>query len=266
MHSNTLEAAGTPAPIAVPNTRRMVDAPTRVFHWLFALSFVGAYLTAEGEGWRMLHVTLGYTMAGLLVFRVLYGVWGPPQVRLSLMLRKLKSGPQWVRGAIAHVSHQFSSKSGSNGELGPAAIQWRQGQNLLLPIAVVAILVLVVPLTMSGYATFNDWGDALGGDWMEDVHGFLGDALLAVVLAHVALIAGLSLLRRKNLAQAMVTGRGQGPGPDLAKRNHAWLAALVLLAVLAFWAWQWQQAPHGLLYGGDPSGAASSRHNVDDDD
>ena len=64
-------------------SRLMIDAPTRMFHWLFALSFLGAYLTADGERWRMLHVTLGYTMAGLLVFRVLYGLFGPRQASLG---------------------------------------------------------------------------------------------------------------------------------------------------------------------------------------
>ncbi|MBK7026675.1 MAG: hypothetical protein IPH40_07130 [Polaromonas sp.] len=54
----------------------MIDAPTRMFHWLFVLSFLGAYLTADGERWRMLHVTLGYTMA-VVGLRVLYGLFGP---------------------------------------------------------------------------------------------------------------------------------------------------------------------------------------------
>ena len=93
----------TPAS-TTPPSRRTVDAPTRMFHWLFALSFLGAYLTSDGERWRMLHITLGYTMAGLLAFRVLYGLWGPPQARLSLMLRKLKPGPQWLKSAAASAS------------------------------------------------------------------------------------------------------------------------------------------------------------------
>ena len=58
------------------------------------------------------------------------------------------------------------------------------------------MLGLVAPLTLSGYATYNDWGDVWGGDWLEDVHAFFADALLAVVLLHLALIAGFSLLRR----------------------------------------------------------------------
>ena len=34
--------ACTPSP-----ARRVIDAPTRMFHWLFAACFVGAYLTAN---------------------------------------------------------------------------------------------------------------------------------------------------------------------------------------------------------------------------
>ena len=66
-----------PVPPANKATRLVVDAPMRMFHWLFALSFVGAYVTADSERWRLVHVTLGYTMAGLLVFRLLYGLLGP---------------------------------------------------------------------------------------------------------------------------------------------------------------------------------------------
>ena len=49
---------------------RVWDAPVRVFHWLLVLSFAGAYLSAESERWRLLHVTLGYTLGGLVAFRL----------------------------------------------------------------------------------------------------------------------------------------------------------------------------------------------------
>lgn len=228
IHTTTQAATAAATP-----SRRVTDAPTRMFHWLFALSFLGAYVTADGESWRLLHVTLGYTMAGLLVFRVLYGLLGPRQAGLGLMWRKLAGAPTWLRSLTQSRSL--------------AGINWRQGQNLLMALAVVALLLMVVPLTLSGYATYNDWGDFLGGDWLEEVHEFFGEAFLFVVLAHLALIAGLSLLRRKNQALPMLTGRIDGKGPDLVQKNRVWLAALLLLAVLAFGAWEWQQSPNGLI-------------------
>ena len=222
----------------VPAPRRLVtDAPTRMFHWLFALSFAGAYLTAESEHWRLLHVTLGYSFAGLLVFRLLYGLLGPRQAGLGLLWRKLGAAPAWLR----------SLRTG-------ASVNWRQGQNLAMALAVVLMLALVLPLTLSGYATYNDWGDVLGGDWLEETHELFGNVFLIVVLAHLALIAGLSLLRRKNQAAPMLTGRVDGPGPNLVQHNRVWLAALLLIAVLAYGAWEWQQSPNGLI----PAKALSS--------
>ena len=227
--------ASQPRAAAAPG-RLVTDAPTRMFHWLFAMSFLGAYLTADGEHWRLLHVTLGYTMAGLLAFRVLYGLFGPRQAGLGLLWRKLGAAPAWLRSIRAAVPR---------GSL--AGVNWRQGQNLLMALAVVALLALVVPLTLSGYGTYNDWGDVLGGDWLEELHEFFGETFLFVVLAHLALIGVLSLLRRKNQALPMLSGRVEGPGPDLVRHNRRWLAALLLIAVLAYGAWEWQQSPKGLV-------------------
>lgn len=224
-------------------SRRVVDAPTRMFHWVFALSFLGAYVTAESERWRLVHVTLGYTLAGLLVFRLIYGLIGPHPARLSVLWRKLLAIPGWIaslaRGAAL------------------SATGWRQGQPLAMGAAIASLLLLVVPLTLSGYATYNDWG----GEWLEEVHEFFANAFLMGVLAHIALVLGVSILRRRNLAIPMITGRMPGAGPDLVRKNRAWLAALILLAVIGFGAWQWQQAP-APAGDGTPSGRAHS----DDDD
>lgn len=217
--------------------RRIIDAPLRMFHWLLALSFVGTYLTGDSESWRALHVTLGYTMVGLLAFRVLYGLCGPRQARLAAIGRRLRSAPAWLRSAAQTLVQRRTV----------VAINWRQGQNLLMALAVAALLALAVPLTLSGYAVHSDWGDFLGGDWMEELHEFFGETMLAVVLIHLALIAGLSALRRKNQALPMLTGQVDGTGPDLVQHNRSWLAAALLVAVLAFVAWQWQQSPKGLL-------------------
>ena len=211
-----------------PASRRVTDATTRMLHWLMALSFTGAYLTADGDRWQLVHVTLGYTLAGLLVFRVLWGLVGPRQVRLSVLWRKLKGLPVWLK-SLPTVNSQAT--------LLPA---WRQGENLLMALAVALILAVIIPLTLSGYAFWEGWG----GKWLKHVHEFFGNALLALVLVHIGLIALLSLLRRKNQALPMLTGRVAGLGPDLAKRNYRILAALVLACVMGFWGWQWTEAPN----------------------
>ena len=252
---NTLSPQSEPARAsaqAAALTRRVVDAPTRVFHAMFALSFLGAYLTAEGERLRLLHVTLGYTMAGLLVARVLYGLVGPRHARLSGLLRKIAGLAPWLNSVWGAWS-QSATKP----------VNWRQGQNLLMALAIVLALALVAPLTLSGYGTYNEWGDFLGGDWLGEVHELIGNTFLAVVLCHVGLVVLLSVLRRKNMAAQMLTGRVEGPGPDLVKRNLVWLAALVLVAVIGFWTWQWQQSPEGLVSGSAVRSLWSEAHDDD---
>ncbi len=228
--SPSSEATAIQVQAARPATRRVTDATTRMLHWLMTLSFTGAYLTADGERWRLVHVTLGYTLAGLLVARVLWGLFGPRQARLSAMWRKLKGLPAWVK-SLPHVN--------STATLQPAR---RQGQNLMMALATVLMLAVILPLTLSGYAVWNEWS----GEWLENVHEFFGNAMLAFVLVHIGLIVLLSLLRRKNQALSMLTGRVAGSGPDLAKGNHSILAAVVLACVLGFWGWQWTEAPKGV--------------------
>lgn len=57
--------------------RRVTDAPTRMFHALFGLMFIVAYITAHSEYWRTLHMAAGYTFAALLGFRLFYSLVGP---------------------------------------------------------------------------------------------------------------------------------------------------------------------------------------------
>ena len=85
------ETSVSPADVsATPASSRKVlvwDAPVRVFHWLMVASFAGAYLTAESERWRLLHVTLGYTMAGLVAFRIVWGLVGTRHARFASFVR-----------------------------------------------------------------------------------------------------------------------------------------------------------------------------------
>ena len=236
------QPTATPAARRAPQarSRRVTDAPTRMFHWLFALSFVGAYVTAESEHFRLLHVTLGYTLAGLLVFRAVYGFLGPRSMGLGLLWRKVSGAPDWLRSL-------WRARPLSDAAPAGAGVNWRQGQNLGMAAAIVLMLATVLPLTLSGYGSYNEWGDVLGGDWLEEVHEFFGNAMLMLVLSHLGLLLALSLLRRKNQALPMLTGRVDGPGPDLVASNRSALAVLMLLCVLAFGAWQWQQSPQGLV-------------------
>lgn len=226
-------------PVKAPS-RLTIDAPMRAFHWLFALSFAGAWITAESERWRNVHETLGYAFGGLLVFRLAYGLAGPKQVRLSLLWRR-------------------ASAWGGRLDLSKLA-------NLGMASAILLLLAVAAPLVLSGYAGQSDWMGM--SDALEEMHEFFANAAMSLVLAHLALIALLSVLRRRNLATPMITGRTPGPGADVVKANRGWLALLVLAAYLGFVGWQVQQGGSGERVGADAAiaGQGDGRHGGDDDD
>lgn len=246
-------APGT-QPAAQPKRvgRLTIDAPTRAFHWLFALSFAGAWLTAESERWRDVHVTLGYAFGGLLLFRLMYGLIGPRQARLPLLWRRASGLGNWLRTALS-----------GQPDLPRLA-------TLGMGVAMLLLLLVAAPLVLSGYAGHVDW---LGlEDALAELHEFFANALMALVLTHLGLIAVLSLMRRKNTALPMLTGRTAGSGPDVVKANRGWLALLLITAFVGFVAWQASQ-DLGQDLGQDPgqiSGMAAGLHTAsgdgDDDD
>ena len=196
---------------------RIWDAPVRVFHWLLVLCFAGAYLTAESEVWRLVHVTLGYTLGGLLAFRLVWGVVGTRYARFG----------NFVRGPAAVWAYLQSLRSGQP--------EHHLGHNPAGALAIVLLLLLGAAVTASGYITYND----LGPGWVAELHDLLANAMLLLVGVHLLGVLTASLQHRENLVRAMLTGFKQGPVGQGIARNGGVVAVLLLLAVLGFWFWQY---------------------------
>lgn len=222
---NTMSECRTEAPANEEQSRKILvwDAPVRVFHWLMVLSFAGAYLTAESERWQLLHVTLGYTMAGLVVFRIFWGLVGTRYARFSSFVRSPAEVGRYLKGLFSGRAERHA------------------GHNPAGAIAILALLGLALGVAITGWALYND----AGGHWLEEVHEAMASIMLAVVGVHVAGVLISSLLHRENLVSAMIGGRKQGSPQESISSAWRSVAALMLVAVLGFWFWQWQGAPAG---------------------
>jgi cytochrome b len=197
------------------------DAPVRMFHWLLVLSFAGAYLTAESERWRLVHVSLGYTLGGLLAFRILWGLMGTRYARFG----------SFVRGPSA-VMRYLRSLLGSQPE-------HHVGHNPAGALAIVLLLLLGIASVATGWAIYND----LGGGLVEALHEGASNFMLIVVGVHVAGVLLASWLHRENLVRAMLTGKKEGAPNEGIRTSWSPVALLLLAAVLGFWWLQWQGAP-----------------------
>jgi cytochrome b len=218
------------------------DAPVRVFHWLMVLSFAGAYLTAEGERWRLVHVTLGYTMLGLIAFRLVWGFIGSRYARFS----------EFVRGPAAVARYLASLVRGRP--------ERHTGHNPAGALAILALLVMALAVVATGWASYEQ----AAGKWLEELHEVAANLMLAVVFVHVAAVAVSSWLHRENLVGAMIGGRKPGSPQDAIRSAWRSLAALMLVAVLGFWAYQWHYAADVAFTAGHK--AISARHSGHDDD
>ena len=76
------------------------DLPTRLFHWALALTLVGSFLTVRAHDMR-LHALCGYTALTLVLFRILWGLFGSESARFASFLRGPGAALGHLRGLIA---------------------------------------------------------------------------------------------------------------------------------------------------------------------
>ncbi len=196
------------------------DLPTRMFHWLLAASFFGAYVVSEGERWRGVHALLGYTAGGLIAFRLLWGVFGTRYARFG-------SFPLSPAAAIAYLRSLVTGTP-----------QHHVGHNPAGSWAVLALLALVAATALSGWAVLND----VGPGWLDEVHEACANATIALVALHVAAVVVSSVLHRENLVHAMLTGSKRAARAAAAAGPRRAVALALVCAVLAFWG-GWIPAP-----------------------
>lgn len=221
------------------------DAPVRVFHWLLVLSFAGAYLTAESERWSLVHVSLGYTLGGLVAFRILWGLMGTRHARFA----------SFVRGPAAVMRYGRAMLSGKS--------EHHVGHNPAGAVAIVLLLLLGSAIVGTGWAVYNE----LGGHFLGELHEVAANVMLAVVGVHVAGVVLASWLHRENLVRAMVTGKKEGASSEGIRRPWRPVALIILIAVLGFWWLQWQSAPSSGASGAALTSekAKYGSHDRDDD-
>lgn len=194
---------------------RVWDWPTRAFHWMLVASFAAAFATGDSERWRDVHIMLGYTIAGLVAFRVLWGLAGGRHARFSDFVAGPRRVLTYLNGMLQGRPHHCTGHNPAGG--------W----------VILALLAGLALVAASGWA--NEAG--LGGRGLEELHEGLANALLALVGLHLAGVVASSVLHRENLVSSMIHGYKRGAPGESSSRAHRLAAVLLVVGVAAFWTW-----------------------------
>jgi cytochrome b len=166
-------------------TVKVWDPLVRVFHWSLATSFAVAWLTADES--KTIHHFAGYTAGGLVAFRLIWGIFGSRYARFSQFVRH----PLTVFGYLRDIAHGNEARYLGHNPAGGAMI--------------VALILCMGTVATTGWMQTTDayWGIS----WVENLHAFLADMLLVLVIGHLGGVVLASVRHRENLVRSMITGR-----------------------------------------------------------
>jgi cytochrome b len=186
--------------VAEPRLRtvRVWDLPTRLFHWLLTACVVGSFVSAKIGGAAMVwHLRLGYAVATLLLFRLVWGFVGGRWSRFGHFVRSPATVLRYLRGD-ARAGDWFDV-----------------GHNPLGALSVLAMLGFLAAQVASGL--FADDEIATTGPLIRFVsgatslqltwyHKAVGEAALLVLVVLHLLAIGYYTWRGSSLVRPMIGG------------------------------------------------------------
>ncbi len=192
------------------------DSPIFFTHWLLAFCFVGVIITQESEKFRLVHVTLGYTILGIVGFRLIWGFIGSKYARFTTIKPRFLRVRQNIQ-AILDGNKEFSI-----------------GLNAVGFVAAYLLMGLVLLASASGYLVFNE----IGPELISEIHELVGNLLITVVVVHVGSIVLNAIYQRLQKANTEVATK-IGVLAQRA-RPYKWVSIIILLIVVNFWGIQFK--------------------------
>ena len=200
------------------------DVPIRLVHWLLAGLIAFSWWSAETSHLD-LHIWSGCAILTLLIFRLLWGIFGSSTARFSSFVR----GPAAVRDYLRGRWHGI-------------------GHTPLGALSILALLGAVAVQVGLGLFAQDDDGLYTGplyrfvssdtSDSIRGIHKAWFNVVLALVALHIAAILFYRVVRGKRLTKAMITGKAAvAPGSGTMRPGKWWVALLCLGVALGIPRW-----------------------------
>jgi cytochrome b len=205
------------------------DLPVRLFHWTLAALIGFSWWAAEYHHMDW-HLWSGFAILTLLLFRILWGIFGSSTARFSTFVRGRRSVRNYLGGKWDGIGHNPLGALSVLALLGATAVQLGLGM-----VAEDEDGIYMGPLsTLVSIDT---------SDRARELHETFFYVLLGVIGLHVAAII-FYRVRGKKLIRAMITGRGSiDPGAEPMRPGKWWLALVCLAVALGITRWIVAGAP-----------------------
>ena len=221
-----------------PDRSKVWDLSVRLFHWSIVMLVLLLWYTGEFGGLDIIttlpvygdlylsnmdvHAIAGQSVFVLVVFRILWGVWGSTTARFAHFVRS----PAKV---LAEAYELLSGKVSSS-----------VGHNPLGGLMVVALLLLLAFQSITGMFSADDlfYEGPLTGlvdeqtiDKMSSLHHLSFSFLQVFIILHIVAIF-YYLLRGNNLIRAMISGKKKSGHTEQLTFSPWWLAVASFLTAL----------------------------------
>ena len=177
-----------------PKTRQVKvwDILVRFTHWTVAAGIIAnLFFTEDGSD---LHVYVGYTVLGLVVVRLLWGLVGTRYARFTSFF------PTPTR-----LKHHLSALSVRRVD------EQHLGHNPLAAIMMLSLWAVIIGLGVTGYLMETDIFSQIqllgNKDVLEEIHELLANSLYLLVPLHIVAAIAMSYWQRQNLIKSMITGK-----------------------------------------------------------
>lgn len=185
-------------------TVRVWDLPTRLFHWTLVLFVLFAWISSEyfeelSDPRLQWHRWTGYGILTLLLWRVLWGIWGPP----FCQFRNFIKGPKKIFAYTKDLLGGSSRNYLGHNPLGAVMILM-----MLLCLSIIAILGLFsVEENDLASGPLADLISEEGNKLATKFHRVLFNSLLiGLLILHIFANILYGFIRKDPLLKAMITG------------------------------------------------------------
>lgn len=200
------------------NKTIVYDWPTRIFHWLFAFLFLGAYLTVEivddENPLFSLHMMAGLTVGFLLILRIVWGMVGTTYARFSSFVLNPIKLTEYLKDAVVKKTKKYL------------------GHNPASSYAAVVMFICAAGLAITG-VMMTSGGES---DFYEEIHELLANIFLITVIAHVGGIIFHQVRHKDSLWSSMFDGKKNALSEKTGITNSKRFAGMLFLILTLTWS------------------------------